>query len=77
ARTRVRPHPGADRRRRRPGHARAVPRLDGHRARAGHHDQGPERAGAVEGCHPPPGRHARPRRLRLRGEPVPGRLRGR
>ena len=25
-------------------HARAVPRLDGPRARAGHHDQGPERA---------------------------------
>ena len=43
----VRPHPRADRRRRRPRHARAVPRLDGHRARAGHHHQGPERAGAA------------------------------
>ena len=54
----------------RPRHARAVPRLDGHRARAGHHDQGPERAGALEGPRPPPDRHARPRRLRLRGEPA-------
>ncbi len=29
------------------------------------------------GPHPPPHRHARPRRLRLRGQPVAGRLRGR
>ena len=31
----------------------------------------------VEGPHPPPHRHAGPRRLRLRGQPVAGRLRGR
>ena len=30
-----------------PAYARAVPRLDGHRAGAGDHHQGPERAGAV------------------------------
>ena len=44
-----RPHPRADRRRRPPPHARAVPRLDGPRAGAGHHHQGPERAGAAGG----------------------------
>ena len=29
-----------------------------------------------QGLYPQPDRHARPRRLRLRGEPLPGRLRG-
>ena len=72
-----RPHPRAQRRRRRPGHARAVPRLDGPRAGAGHHHQGPERAARLEGPRPQPDRHARPRRLRLRGVPLAGRLRGR
>ena len=72
----VGPHPRDHRCRRPPAHARAVPRLDGHRARAGHHHQGPERPGRLDGPHPPPDRHPRPRRLRLRGEPLPGRLRG-
>ena len=72
----VRPHPRADRCRRPPHDARAVPRLDGHRAGTGDHHQGPERAGAVEGPHPPPHRHPRPRGLRVRGQPVAGRLRG-
>ena len=65
------------RRRRSPGHAGAVPRLDGHRAGAGHHHQAPVGPPRLEGPRPQPDRHARPRRLRLRGEPVPGRLRGR
>ena len=72
----VRPHPGADRGGRSPAHARAVPGLDGHRAGAGHHHQGPERPRGLEGPHPPPHRHPRTRRLRLRGQPVPGRMRG-
>ena len=59
------------------GHARPVPRLHGHRTRAGHNDQGPERPRRVEGLHGAPHRHARSRRLRVRGEPKPGRLRGR
>ena len=54
-----RPHPGAHRRGRPPRHAGPVPRLDGPRARARHHDQGPERAPRLEGPRPPPDRHAR------------------
>ncbi len=72
-----RPDPRAHRRGRPPRHAGPVPRLDGPRARAGHHDQGPERAPALGRPHPPPHRHARPRRLRLRGVAQPRRLRGR
>src|SRR5262249_12980490 len=64
-----RPAPRADGRRRPARHARAVPRHDGPRARARHHDQGPERAARVERLRRQPDRHARPRRLRLRGQP--------
>ena len=55
--------------------SRAVPRLDGPRARAGHHHQAP--IGTPELARPrdQPDRHARPRGLQLRGEPVAGRLR--
>ena len=41
------PHPRDHRGRRSPPHARAVPRLHGHRAGTGHHHQGPERAGGA------------------------------
>ena len=55
-----------------PREARAVPRQDGPRARARHHDQGADRAHALqardgEDVHPQPDRHARTRRLLLRG----------
>jgi hypothetical protein len=45
---------------------------DGYRARARHHHQGADRAPRLQGqgrqdLHPQPDRHARPRRLRLRG----------
>ena len=43
-----RPDAAADRRGRRAADARAVPRPDGHRARARHHDQGAERPDAVD-----------------------------
>ena len=76
-----RPDAGDHRRRRGPGHAGAVPRPDGHRARARHHHQGAERAAAVGGqwgrVRPAPDRHARPRRLHLRGVACAGGLRGR
>ena len=72
----VGPHPRAHRRRRPPPHAGAVPRLHGHRAGAGDHHQGPERPGRARRPHPPPHRHPGPRRLRLRGLPLAGRLRG-
>ena len=57
-------------------------RLDGPRAREGDHHQGPRRAPPVrrEGradLRPEPDRHARPRRLHLRGEPIAPGLRGR
>ncbi len=80
-----RPHPATHRRRRRAVHARPVPRPHGHRARAWHHDQVAERAAALDRrrrrkrnrvC-AAPDRHARARRLHLRGVPVVGRLRGR
>ena len=50
----------------------AVPRQHGPRARARHHDQGPDRAHALPGrrrqrLRAEPDRHARPRRLLLRG----------
>ena len=84
-----RPDAPADRRGRRAGCARAVPRPDGHRARARHHHQVPGRADAV-GRRPGQraghrrrhlraehDRHPGPRRLHLRGLPLPGGLRGR
>jgi hypothetical protein len=51
---------------------RAVPRQDGHRARARDHDQGAERPPSLHGqgrrdLPAQPDRHARPRRLQLRG----------
>ena len=67
-------HP-ALRRPERPRDGSAGARLDGHRARARHHDQGADRGAAVHGARrphlqPEPDRHARPRRLLLRGEPL-------
>ena len=61
--------------------ARADARLDGSRARARHHDQGPGRARALDvrgrDLRAQPDRHARARRLHLRGLALAGRLRGR
>src|SRR4051794_37444165 len=66
-----RPHAAAHGRRRRAANARAVPRPHGHRARARHHDQGTERAAAVEGrrhrARAAHDRHPGSRRLHLRG----------
>ncbi len=67
-----RPDAADHRRRRRPRHARPVPRPDGHRARARHHDQVPGRAPAVgrstaQHLRAEHDRHPRPRRLHLRG----------
>ncbi len=74
------------RRARRPG---AVPRPDGHRARARHHDQEPGRPDAVDRAgrqragrrarhlRPEHDRHPRSRRLHLRGVPVARGVRGR
>ncbi len=61
--------------------ARPVPRPDGHRARARDHDQVAGGAPAVHRprrrrLHPQPDRHPGPRRLHLRGVPVPGGMRG-
>ena len=80
-----RPDAADHRRRLRPRHARPVPRPHGHRARARHHDQVPGRADAVgarrqtarTGVRPEHDRHARSRRLHLRGEPLARRVRGR
>ena len=77
-----RPHPRGHRRRRPEENAGADARLDGPRARARDHDQGPGGAGRVQGRRradlpPAPDRHARPRRLLLRGLAQPRRLRGR
>ena len=72
-----RPVPRDHRGRAGPGHAGPVPGLDGHRARARDHDQGPERADRLAGPHRQPDRHPGPRRLRLRGVAEPRRLRGR
>ena len=60
----------------------AVPRRHGPRARARHHHQGPRRPARLPGrgrpgLRPQPDRHARPRRLHLRGVAQPGRVRGR
>ena len=67
-----RPHPRGHRRGRRAQPQAADARLDGPRARARDHDQGPGGARRVQGARrrdlpPPPDRHARPRRLLLRG----------
>ena len=77
-----RPADSAHRRARGARDGRAGARFDGHRARARHHDQGADRAAQIQGArrqglHPQPDRHARPRRLRLRGQPQPRRLRRR
>ena len=76
-----RPHAADHRRGQRPRHARAVPRPYGHRARARHHDQEPGRAHAVADrrrhVRPQHDRHARSRRLHLRGVALARRVRGR
>ncbi len=67
-------------------HARPVPRPHGHRARARDHDQGAERAPALDPAvrgarrqpvRPRHDRHPGARRLHLRGVPLAGRVRGR
>ena len=70
-------HPRADARRLEPRHARAAARLDGPRARARDHDQGAGRARLVEEAPAQPHRHARPRRLHLRGVALAAGVRGR
>ena len=78
-----RPHPGADPHRRPAGDARPAARLDGPRARARDHDQGPGGARLLHvatrrrDLPAAPDRHARPRRLHLRGVALAGRVRGR
>ena len=69
-------HPRADGRRRRARHARAGARLDGARARARDHDQGPGGASPLARPLPEPDRHPRARRLQLRGLALPASLRG-
>ena len=70
-------HPPADRHGRRPRHEGAAARLDGARARARDHDQGAGGARALEGAPAEPDRHARPRRLHLRGLALAAGVRGR
>ena len=77
-----RPHPRADPHRRPAIDARPGARLDGARARARDHDQGAGGAGVLRsrrwsGVSAAPDRHARARRLHLRGVAVARRLRGR
>ena len=84
-----RPDAAAHRRRRRAGRAGAVPRPDGHRARARHHHQEPGRPDAVDGAggqrrgrragqlRAQHDRHPGPRGLHLRGVALAGGLRGR
>ena len=72
-----RPHPAAHRHGRRPRHEGAAARLDGARARARDHDQGAGRARALEGAPAEPDRHARPRRLHVRGLALAAGVRGR
>ena len=76
-----RPVDPGDRRRRRARHGRAGARFHGYRARARHHHQGTDRAAQLpgarrQGLRAQSHRHARPRRLRLRGQPLARRLRG-
>src|SRR3954469_23745580 len=76
-----RPDAADDRGRRRAPDARPVPRPDGHRARARHHDQVAGRAHAVGGrgrdLRPQHDRHARSRGLHVRGLPLARGVRGR
>ena len=84
-----RPDAPAHRRRRRARRPGAVPRPDGHRARARDHHQEPGGPDALDGARgqragrrarwlrPQHDRHPRPRRLHLRGVPLAGGLRGR
>ena len=84
-----RPDAAAHRRRRRAQRPGAVPRPDGHRARARHHHQEPGRADAVDRpggqrgrcraghLHPQHDRHPGARRLHLRGVPLARGVRGR
>ena len=77
-----RSHPRADADRRRTRDARAAARLDGPRARARDHDQGAGGARVLHGQRrrdlpAAPDRHARARRLHLRGLALARRLRGR
>ena len=76
-----RSHPRAHPHRRPAGDARPAARQHGPRARARHHDQGPGRARLLHGARRralpvPPDRHARPRRLHVRGVEKPRRVRG-
>ena len=78
----VRPHPRAHARHQRARAQGADARRHGPRARARHHDQEPSRVDGVpragrQDVPLQPPRHARPRGLRLRGEPLHGRVRGR
>ena len=76
-----RPHPRADPHGRSAGDARTAAGLDGPRARAGDHDQGPggarvlHRQGRAD-LPAAPDRHARARGLHLRGVPLAGGVRG-
>ena len=77
-----RSHPRDHRRGRLPRPPPAAARLDGPRARARHHDQGPGGARGVRGARrrdlpPAPDRHARPRGLHLRGVALAGGVRRR
>ena len=77
-----RPHPRAHAHGRPAGDARPAARLDGPRARARDHDQGPGGARLLHGARrrdlpAAPDRHARPRRLHLRGLAQPRGVRGR
>ncbi len=65
----------------RDGRTRAGARFHGDRAGTRHYHQGADRAADLPGArrqdlYPQPDRHARPRRLRLRGQPLARRLRG-
>ncbi len=71
-----RPDPRADPHRRRPLDAGPGARLDGARARARDHDQGPGRARVLQGLPTAPDRHARACGLHLRGVTLAGGLRG-
>ena len=76
-----RSHPRAHAHRRPARDARPAARLDGPRARARDHDQGPGRARLLHRARRralpvPPDRHARPRRLHLRSKSQPRRVRG-
>ena len=76
-----RPADPAHRRARSARNEGASARFHGYRARARHHHQGADRAAQLpgarrQGLHPQSDRHPRPRRFRLRGQPLARRLRG-